>query len=342
MVAESVSSESTLPIASSDGRGWRQLSIPERISSISGIYLYHPQAKTLLERLMHSFHAARSGPGMGIAIYGPPNTGITSLVREFSRQHPMQERKPVAFQPVIVSTPTANLSSGGLAESIACDARWPTFTRNMGQKLPEFQVEHLLRQSGTRMLFLVRASLLANGRSGIAPESIPFLINLFDRGAATFVLAGGGDLPDLLKKCPDLDGRFFKRMQLEPLAMDDHWRAMIKTLSSQLPFEETELNKDDMPERLHNASEGKPPMLTRLTEEAATVAYYSERSKILRVEHFRTAFERNRPGEINPFAPALAVSRLRSRQTQAAETAKHDALRIANRSLDKAGFANLM
>jgi hypothetical protein len=342
VINNSGSSDNALPVPASNDRDWRQLSVPERISSISNIYLYHPVLSDLLERLTHSFHAPRSGPGMGILIYGPSNTGVASLVKEFTRQHPIQERKPIAIQPVIVSTPTSNVTSAGLAESIACDARWPTLIRSMGSKIPELQVDHLLRQSGTRMLFLVRASLLANGRSGISPESIPFLLNVLDRGAATFVLAGGSDLPDLLKKCPDLDGRFFQRMPLEPFAMDDHWRTMIKTLSSKLPFDETELNKKDMPDRLHNASDGKTPILLRLTEEAAKVAYYRNRSKILRIEHFMTAFGHAWPSETNPFAPAVVGSRLRPRGAQATENAKRDALRIANRPAPKAGLLNLM
>jgi hypothetical protein len=183
---------------------------------------------------------------------------------------------------------------------------------------------------------------LANGRSGIAAESIPFLLNVLDRGAVTFVLAGGSDLPDLLKRCPDLDGRFFQRMPLEPFMMDDHWRTMIDTLSGKLPFDETEMNKDDMPERLHNASDGKSPILLRLTEEAAKVAYYGHRSKILRIEHFKTAFGHAWPHETNPFAPTAVGSRIRTRGVQTAQNAKRDALRVANRPDPRAGLLNLM
>jgi hypothetical protein len=200
-------------------------------------------------------------------------------------------------------------------------------------------VDHLLRKSNTHMLFLVRASLLANGRSSIAPESIPFILNLLDRGAATIALAGEDDLPRLIAKCPQLAGRFFDRMPLEPFAMDEHWCTMIGTLSNKLPFEETELDKHDMPERLHNASAGKNPILMRLAESAAKVAYYGKRSKILRIEHFMTAFGYAWPSETNPFAPTIAGSRLRPRGTQTAENAKRDALRIANRPAPKAGLS---
>jgi hypothetical protein len=255
----------------------------------------------------------------------------------------MQERKPVAFQPVIVTTPTSKLTAAGLAESIACDAGWPNLVASTGSKIPELQVDHLLRKSNTHMLFLVRASLLANGRTSIAPDSIPFIQNLFDRGAATIAFAGGDDLPGLIAKCPQLAGRFFDRMLLDPFALDEHWRTMIRALSEKLPFEETELDKHDMPERLHNASAGKNPVLMRLTEAAAKVAYYGKRSKILRIEHFMTAFGHSWPSETNPFAPTIASSRLRPRGTQRAENATRDALRIANRPAPKAGLsADLM
>jgi hypothetical protein len=192
------------------------------------------------------------------------------------------------------------------------------------------------------MLFVVRASLLANGRSRIAPESVPFILNLLDRGASTIALAGEDDLPTIIKNCPHLSGRFFDRMPFNAFAMDEHWRTMIRSLSQLLPFEETELDKHDMPERLHNASGGKAPPLMRLTEAAARVAYYGHQSKVLRIEHYKTAFGYAWPDETNPFVPTVAASRLRTREAEAARNAKRDALRIANRGAVKLNLSNLM
>jgi hypothetical protein len=289
----SKSAENLLPSVAPGNGDWRQMDIPTRISSISNIYLYHPVVRKLLERLSHAFHASRSGPGMGILIYGP-------------------------------------------------QAGWPTLIRSMGNKIPELQVDHLLRESGTKMLFLVRATLLANGRTSIAPESVPFILNLLDRGASSIALAGEDDLPTLIEKCPLLKKRFFDHMPLNPFAMDEDWHTMIRTLAQLLPFEETELDKHQMPERLHNASGGQAPPLMRLTEAAVKVAYYEDKSKILRIEHYKTAFGYGYPGEKNPFVPTVAASRLRTRESEAAENTKRDALRIANRGTVKANLATLM
>jgi hypothetical protein len=164
--------------------------------------------------------------------------------------------------------------------------------------------------------------------------------HLLDRGAATIALAGEDGLPDLIAKCSLLEERFFDRMPIKPLAMDEHWHPMIRTLSNMLPFEETELNKDDMPERLHNASGGKAPTVMKLTEAAAKVAYYDDRSTVLRIEHYKTAFGYSPwSSEINPFTPTVVGSRLRPREAQTAAKSKRDSLRIANRPAPKGGLS---
>jgi len=279
-------------------------------------------------------------------MHGVQKVGIASLIRRFADMHPPQARKPVALQPVILTTPTSKLTAAGLAESISCDARWPPFAGS-SSKIPELQIDHLLRESETRMLFMLRASLLANGRSNIAPEAVPFIVNLLDRGAATIVLAGLDDLPDLMMKCQHLRDAFFLRMPVKALAMDGHWTAMIDTLAKQLPFEETEMAKGDMPALLHDASEGKPPELLLLSETASTVAYYEDRSSVLRKEHFKKAFGYAWPWKThNPFTAGVTASTHHARKAQDAESAKRDAtrvaLRVANRPSARARLENLM
>ncbi|UPJ53416.1 TniB family NTP-binding protein [Bradyrhizobium sp. 200] len=336
-------SRATLP-AVVDDKNWRSLPVPDRIAAIENIFLYHPEVSRALQRLEHMFHAGR---GMGVLMHGPDKVGIGSLIKRFAQTHPARERKPIALQPVIVSTPTSKLSAAGLAESISCDAGWPPFF-GASSKIPELQIDNLFRRSETRMLFLLRASLLANGRTTIAPESIPFIINILDRAAVTFILAGRENLPDLVMKCPDLRDAFFQDMPVAPLPMDEHWLAMIGTLATELPFEETELTKDDMPERLHNASEGKTPDLMPLVKTASTVAYYEDRSPVLRVEHFKRAFSYiRRPSRTdNPFDAGVAAQSFHVRKSQTAENTKRDvnrdALRIANRDSRRARFENLM
>lgn len=327
-----------------DDKNWRSLPVPERIASIDQIFLYHPEVSKPLQRLEHMFHA---GPGMGVLMYGPSKVGIGSLIRRFAQTHPPQARRPIALQPVIVSTPTSKLSAAGLAESISCDAGWPPFFGS-SSKIPEIQIDTLLRKSDARMLFLLRASLLANGRTTIAPESVPFIMNILERAAVTFILAGRENLPDLVMKCPDLSEAFFEDMPIAPLAMDEHWLALIAALANELPFEETELTKGDMPERLHNATEGKTPDLMRLAKTASTVAYYEERSTVLRVDHFKKAFPyiRRPKRSDNPFDTGVTANAFHVRKSQAEQSTKReanrDALRIANRDSRRARLENLM
>lgn len=322
---------------------WRHLPVPDRLRSIRSTFLYHPDISRVLERFEHIFHSA---PGTGVLVHGVQKVGISSMISRFADMHPPQARKPIALQPIILTTPTSKLTAGGLAESISCDARWPPFAGS-SSKIPELQVDHLLRESGTRMLFMLRASLLANGRSNIAPEAVPFIVNLLDRGAATFILAGQDDLPDVIMNCRHLRDAFFLRMPVKALAMDAHWVAMIRTLANRLPFEETEMAKGDMPAFLHDASEGKPPELLLLTETASTVAYYEDRSIVLRQDHFKKAFGYAWPWKShNPFAAGVTASLHHTRKTEDAASAKReatrDALRVANRSFARARLENLM
>src|SRR5580704_17069320 len=99
-----VEADSKLPVVAN----WRSMSAPDRLKSIKGIFLYHPELRSLLERLEHIFH---SPPGIGVLMHGVPKVGIGSLIKRFADTHPLQPRKPVALHPVILTTPTSKLTA---------------------------------------------------------------------------------------------------------------------------------------------------------------------------------------------------------------------------------------
>jgi hypothetical protein len=201
----------------------------------------------------------------------------------------------------------------------------------MGGKLPELQIDMFLRKSNTRILFLNRATLLAGGGSSIAHSSAVFLSNLMDRTDTSTALVGEENLLDLIEDCKLLRKRFRVRLELRPIAFGPRWKELLSSTEQRLPFDRTDLLLDDMPLRLHIASEcGKIPVFMGLTFDAASWAILAKHSPNLKREHFLAAFSLQRKG-VNPFGD-VDPEYARPGENDPVRSATLQAVRANNRS----------
>jgi hypothetical protein len=98
-----------------------------------------------------------------------------------------------------------------------------------------------------------------------------------------------------------LKKRFKIRLELHPVVFGPPWMSLLAEVERRLPFDRTDLLTDDMPLRLHIASDdGEIPAFMRLTFKAATRAILVNKSPHLKREHFRAAFSYQSKG-VNPF-----------------------------------------
>lgn len=293
---------------------WRQLGVRERLALIPEIFLYTPDVTTVLTKLTYCLHNPRpSGPGRVVLVTGPASAGKTSIIRKFEQSNAVRPTDRIDERPVVITTPTACVDASNLAEAIIRDAKWPLRSPLHGHKLPEMAVQHVLRESGARMLIINRAMFLTEGRRSIEYGSIPFLTALIDSGVATMVLVGNDVLPAIIDQSP-LASRCSMHLRVGPVSMredgDCPWQKLLRQYESQLPFEDGALSKGDMPQRLSNATRGLLPALTQLVESAAMIALYEEKppSKALLSRHFAHAFAHYRPNEVNPFGASVPLT----------------------------------
>jgi hypothetical protein len=274
----------------------------ERLRSISAIFLFPQTVRTALEQLEYVFHSRGRGLSANILLTGADHLGKSALIRYFLSRHPPVPGDDVFDeQPVVITTPTSRADAVGLAEAILGDGGWPQSLVGMGAKLPELQINMFLRKSNTRILFLNRATLLAGRGSSITHSSAVFLSNLMDQTDTSTALVGEENLLDLIDDCKILRKRFRVRLELNPIKFGPRWTALLSSIEQRLPFERTDLLLDDMPLRLHIASEGgKIPVLMDLTFDAASFAILAKHSPNLTRAHFLAAFSHQCKG-VNPF-----------------------------------------
>jgi type II secretory pathway predicted ATPase ExeA len=307
------------------------LSPTERLASISDIFLYPSQVKSVLKALEFVFHFKSSaGLAQHILITGPHSTGKTALIRHFLARHPCGVEKPVALQPVVIATPTSCADAAALTEAILADGGWPKSQRGLGKKIPELQTEIFLRTSSTKMLILNRADRLAEGGDRLPHHCRTFIGNIIDRGAASLVLVGTSELAKYIDSCEELKDHFDVRAELLRMVNAHEWKKVCSELDGNLPFESTEISIDDMPDRLHVAASGALPSLMRLARSAAKYACFEKKALVLTREHFCVAFEQRRSGRLNPFRN-IPLSAIASDQETATMSAHEYAIRLNNR-----------
>jgi hypothetical protein len=310
------------------------LSPGERLASVSDIFLFPAVVGDALKEFEYAFYSSGvSGLSPNLLLSGPDGSGKTRLIRYFWTKHPPVERDPFDEQPVVIATPTARVDAVGLSEAVLGDAGWPQSLARMGEKMSEIQIQHFVAKSKTRVLIFNRAHLLAEGRSSIGHETAVFLSNLIDATCVSVVLVGNENLVDLIGDCSLLRRKFDTRLEFRPIKFGRPWIDFLAGLERDLPFVGTDLLVDDMPLRLHIATDsGRIPEMMRLTFKAARCALLEKKSAELKREHFFAAFALG-PWKINPFGkidPEFA-----RRDESAAASARGDAVRANNRAISQ-------
>lgn len=306
----------------------------QRLQSIGEIFLFPRSVGKALKQLEYVFHSRGGRLSSNILLIGPDEVGKTALIRYFASSHPPMPGANFDQQPVVIATPTARTDGVGLAEAILGDGGWPQSLARMGAKLPEIQIEMFLRESKTRILFLNRANLLAQGGSSIALPCAVFLSNLMDRADVSVGLVGDDELITLIRDCKLLKKRFKLRVKLNSIEFGPHWIELLSSVEQRLPFDRTDLLIEDMPLRLHIASDGgKIPPFMRLTFKAAARALLAEKSSHLKRAHFLAAFSDESEGG-NPFGK-LDPEFARRDDADPAVLAKARAVQANNRDLAK-------
>lgn len=304
----------------------------ERLRSISDIMLFPSAVASALRALEYNFHLSNSaGLTSHILLVGPRSTGKRRLIEHFRSLHPPVAGEAYDEQPVLIASPTARTDARSLCEAILADAGWPRNLAMTAQKMPQLQVDFLLRKCATRMLVVNRADRLMQGGKSLSFEANVFLEDLMDRGTCRVVLVGAEGLLDAID-ASSLAERFDVRLVLRGIPFDADWTRMLEALDKNLPFERTELRADEMPRRLHIASEGRLPLLFRLVQAAAKVAIFDKKSTSLDRQHFDVAFEQRTSGLVNPFGKNISVDAAAASRDHAPPSAYEAAVRANNRA----------
>lgn len=284
---------------------WRGRSSSDRVKLIKTAFVFHPQCAAALDTLQIQFFiSGGGGAGRLILLTGEHGCGKSEIIRRLVSEHPRTMTDKIDQQPIVVTTPTENLSARGLAAAIIQDAEWPLKGKFRDEKMCEKAVFHVLAQSNTRLLVINKANLLLEDRESIAFHTEPFLVSLLVNGVS-IVLVGDATFADRLAKTRSILNYLSAHSHLEPITDPNEWRAVSTDFEKQLPFEETELLLGEMPEQTLLATGGKLPHLARLTELAATAFFWPKsgprNGECLRAAHFHAGFGHMYPHCINPF-----------------------------------------
>lgn len=213
----------------------------------------------------------------GFRLIGPTGSGKSTLFRYFRDSLPRSTLFSPGFGAVGIRVgdhPTAGQLVGALLRAY----KYPFRSGSNGTVYARnYLIQDLIREKGTRLIFLDEAHRLLNQRLRFAADSEPsatlYLRDLMDDCKVGLVLAGTESLDRLDAVDSHLGDRISARHQLQFFAADTSWMGLLRAFKKQCQTFELGL-LDDPKEgaRLHVATGGSPRRLKRLLTEGALVA----------------------------------------------------------------------
>lgn len=245
---------------------------------IDRIYVNHLRFSDGLALLDRVFQVAPEVTmAHGVRLIGPTGSGKSALFRWFRDSLPRSTLFSPGFGAVgirVGDRPAAGQIVGALLRAY----KYPFRSGSNGTVYARSYLVHdLIREKGTRLIFIDEAHRLLNQRLRFGADSEPsatlFLRDLMDDCKVGLALAGTDALDRLDSVDSHLGDRISARHQLRYFAADKEWMGLLRAFRKQCQTFDLSLLEDPKEgARLHVATGGSPRRLKRLLTEGALVA----------------------------------------------------------------------
>jgi len=245
---------------------------------IDRIYVNHSRFAEGLDQFDRVFQLAPEVTmPHGLRLIGPTGSGKSTLFRYFRDSLPRSTLFSPGFGAVgirVGDRPTAGQIVGALLRAY----KYPFRSGSNGTVYARnYLVQDLIREKGTRLIYIDEADRLLNQRLRVAPDSEPsatlYLRDLMDDCRVGVVLGGTAALDRLDAVDSHLGDRISARHRLEYFAANKDWMGFLKAFKNQCQTFGLDLLEDPKEgARLHLATGGSPRRLKRLVTEGALIA----------------------------------------------------------------------
>lgn len=243
----------------------------------------HPQSQSALKRIeqLHSTGYAATHAQAQL-LRGPAGVGKSVLVQQYAAKHPARETEDGWVRPVILATAGRGLTKP-LAEALLTqlnDSRPSSGTEN--DMMARAQ-KHLKEQKTELVIF----DEVQDAMQGDLYVAADFFKRVLNWSICPVLLVGAPHSIGLLKANEQLRSRSRPIIDLKGFNWFDQrersiYRGILKTLQGMLPkgIKSVDLHSDPVASRLNYGTFGTMRRLTRLLEEAQTLAEESPSRKI--------------------------------------------------------------
>lgn len=253
------------------------LPIEERISALRlPRWVGYPLAAQILQRLETLFALPQAPRMPNALLVGPTNNGKTSILERFCHLHPPSDNlmeDTVILPVLLVQAPPIPDETSFYDAILRCFAT-PIRPRDHARN-KRFQVIHLMKQVGTKMLVIDEIQHLLAGDSRKQHGLLNVIKYLGNELRIPIVAAGVESAFNAIQVDPQISNRFAP-MELPRWKMNDTYRRLLASFETVLPLKRPSLLAGrDLAEQILLMSEGVIGEMTMLLAEAGESAIRS-------------------------------------------------------------------
>lgn len=302
------------------------LSKQERLRMLNSIYVAHPDASTILDKIERC-HESReySNEPRSMSLTGETGSGKTTLIEQYMLRHPPSETEKKSSVPIFKSIIQPNTSIrdfiGGILKSLIASVSGiredDVNDELLKGSLPMVRkrLYKYISQAEVKLIILDEFQhLISSNKKKVLNDIADTIKTIINETKVPIILVGTLKANAVFAENPEMSRRFAEKIKLKSFSISTKedlttFRTFLAQIDKLLPFENlSKLADKEMAIRFYAASNGYIDDIMRIILEAGYNAI-SEGHKDISNESLAKAFEitpgENQTAEGNPFSTSI-------------------------------------
>lgn len=296
-----------------DRKKYKNMTIEDRIRLVENLYIHFPRNEDALKAIADCHkHARRAGEAEGLIIQGETGAGKTTIIKQYTRDHPRTVTDDGSIVPVLRASVPVPATCKSLATTLLTAIGDPAADKgtNVSQSL---RLKRFFEVCKVELVILDEFQHFQDRDSRKVLKTVSdWLKLLMDQTHVPIVLAGLPYSHTILDEPGNqqLQRRFATRIELEPFAYEtkkdrQDFRRFLNAIDDRLPLlEKSNLADPDMALCIYAATDGVVAHVMKLVRRATMIALESGEEQ-LTMSTLSLAYEQrlasNNPSKANPF-----------------------------------------
>lgn len=274
--------------------------------------IHHPKFEEILGLLDDCrVSSKRTAEPFCALIEGDTGVGKTIAMKAYCAKLPPEVLSEHTRIPVFYTTIPESATPAALVGKILRSLNDP-FPESGNKTVKTSRLERLLKDCETQLIILDEFQHFIDGkRHRTMEQTADWLKGLIDASRVPIVLVGMPGSSIILDLHPQLDRRFFKRLEFPPFPWKTGpdkkaFRTLLNELAKALPYPNKPiLSEEELAYRFHRATGGKIGLVKKLIVRAMLIME-KQKANALTVGHFQQAYAEKYGNGENPFSMKTA------------------------------------